>query len=280
MDNCYNCDSSNIIFIKGEFKKICPVCGAWFVDTNEDTDFHSLYSKKYFEGDEYLNYELGKSVHKKNFVKKIKILDKYLAKEKIRILEIGSATGEFLKVANDFGIHQTMGIEISAFARDKALEQGIKLLAPTDPSILVKIREFKPNLIVAWDVWEHLEYPTSIMKEYLQLGTSDVIFALTTVDAGSSVAIKRQEKWRQFHPPTHINYPTKKSFEIFFKNNKFKVMNVSYFGYFRPLAVYLAALIGPRGWIKNSNFLFNIPMYLNLYDTQMVIAKRIDGTNK
>ncbi len=243
---------------------------------DDQQDFHLLYSKKYFDGDEYLNYELGKKVHRKNFQKKIKILKPHFSKRDIRILEIGAATGEFLKTAKENGIQQILGVEISDFAREVAIKDGLKVLSPFDPSLEKEIKALSPNLIVAWDVWEHIDCPSLVMKKYLELCSPDVIFAVTTVDSSSSVAVKRQEGWRQFHPPTHINYPTKKSFEIFFSKNHFKLLEHFHFGYVRPLAVYLAAVFGPKKWLKNSSLLFSVPLYLNLFDTQMVIAKRDD----
>jgi hypothetical protein len=275
MSSCYNCDTDDAHFEAGKYFEICSLCGGWHVEINKNVDFGALYSEAYFCGDEYLNYELGKSVQKKNFVKKLKILAKHLDPTQMRILEIGSASGEFLKTAKEAGVTSLLGIEISDFARNKALKDGLDVLSPFDSNIIKAIKEFQPNIIVAWDVWEHLESPSLIMKHYLSLGSSDCLFAVTTVDASSITARFRQQKWRQFHPPTHINYPTKKSLKRFCEKNNLLKIDHFHFGYFRPLAEYLCALLGRRKWIVQSTLFFKIPLYLNLFDTQIVVAKKL-----
>jgi hypothetical protein len=274
MSVCYNCDTDPVVLTPGKYFETCPVCGAWIVGLNQYLDFSELYAEKYFSGDEYLNYELGKKVHRKNFVRKLKILEKHIDLSKMRILEIGSASGEFLKVAREMGVTSLLGVEISEFARNQAFKNGFEVLSPFDPNLDAAIKKFNPNLILGWDVWEHLETPSSIFKHYLSFASPDSFLALTTVDASSRTASLRGHKWRQFHPPTHLNYPTKNSFNQFCSKNHLLIVSHFHFGYFRPMAEYLAALFGKRKWIIESKLLFKTPIYLNLYDTQMIITKK------
>ena len=274
MSTCYNCDTDPALFTDGEYFKTCSACGAWVADLSHNLDFANLYSENYFSGDEYLNYEQGKKVHRKNFTRKLHILKKLMLPKEMRILEIGSATGEFLKVARDNGIGRLLGVEISEFARNEAIKDGLDVYSPFDNKLDDIIKEFRPNIILGWDVWEHLENPSTIFKHYLDLATPDAYLALTTVDASSRTAKLRGHNWRQFHPPTHINYPTQLSFDKFFtKNNLLKIEHF-HFGYSRPVAEYFAAVFGKKKWIVNSKIMFKIPFYLNLFDTQMVIAKK------
>ncbi len=167
-----------------------------------------------------------------------------------------------------------MGIEISDYAREKARSRNLNVLDPADSDLLTKIKDFRPDLIIMWDVWEHLPMPSEILKTYLSVAGENCIVALTTVDAGSMVARRRQTKWRQFHPPTHINYPTKTSFELLFASLDFKIVERNYFGYYRPLAEYLVAIFGKKKWILDSRTLFRVPLFLNLFDTQLVVARK------
>lgn len=274
MATCYNCDSNSRTIVTGKYFHSCSNCGAWIAELNQRIDFKSIYSENYFNGEEYLNYELGQMVHQKNFVRKLNLLEKYSDLSKMRILEIGTASGEFLKVARAKGISTLLGVEISDFARNEAIKKGFEVISPSDPDLNEIIKRFQPNIILAWDVWEHMETPSSTIKHYLTLASSDAILALTTVDSGSKTAQIRQQRWRQFHPPTHINYPTKNSFIKFCSKNNLSIIKHFHFGYYRPLAEYLATLFGKRKWIVESKLLFKIPMYLNLYDTQMIIAKK------
>ena len=274
MSACYNCGKENIVLTNGTHYSICTNCGAWRANLNVPFNPSEVYDEEYFSGAEYLNYELGKNVHKKNLLRKLHILEKFISFDKMRILEIGSATGQFLQVAKENGVSALIGMEISDFARGIATSNGFDVYAPTDEKIYELIKNFRPNLIIAWDVWEHLETPSLTFEQLLNLATSDSILALSTVDSGSLTASYKGYKWRQFHPPSHINYPTQKSFKLFCKKNKMNILKHFHFGYYRPLAEYLAALFGKRKWIVKSVFLFKIPIYLNLYDTQLIIARK------
>ena len=100
--------------------------------------------------------------------------------------------------------------------------------------------------------------------------------SISTVDSGALVPRLKGKKWRQFHPPTHLNYPTKKSFDIYFKTVGFRVISNTAFGYYRPLADYLSLLIKTE-WLNKLPFLFKIPLLVNLFDIQMVVARRNEG---
>lgn len=275
-DYCFNCDSSEEDLFKQQvLKQVCNHCGAWVAKFGIEIELKTLYEKKYYLGDEYLNYELGKKVHQINFGRKVEILKKYLDKNKeIRLLEIGSATGEFLKSAKLAGWHNAIGVEISDFAREESLREGHNAVSPIDQNLDRILSDLRPNLIVAWDVWEHLDRPSEILNNYIKYASEDVVVALTTVDSESRNARNRQESWRQFHPPTHINYPSKRSLKYFFERRNFHVIKHFYFGYYRPLAEYLAVIFGKKRFVRNSKILFYIPVYMNLYDTQMIIAER------
>jgi hypothetical protein len=85
----------------------------------------------------------------------------------------------------------------------------------------------------------------------------------------------RGTKWRQFHPPTHLHYPTRRSFVEFFSRRGFQIVHQRAFGYYRPMAEYIRAL-NPRWGSPGSGAakVLRLPVYVNLFDTQLVIARR------
>src|SRR5262245_38104658 len=105
-----------------------------------------------------------------------------------------------------------------------------------------------------------------------------VVIALTTVDSGALVPRIRGTKWRQFHPPTHLHYPTRRSFVEFFSRRGFQIVYQRAFGYYRPMAEYVRAL-NTRGGFQGYGGakVLSVPVYLNLFDTQLVIARRGDA---
>lgn len=235
----------------------------------------SIYDESYFSGQEYLNYGLGLKVHNLNFQRKIKLLKQAVGEfSGLRILEIGSATGAFLNLAKSEGCTAHIGIEVSDYARDIAIQNGLNVLSPHDSGLMKPVKTLRPNVIVAWDVWEHLQSPAEILSQYIDCADEQLCVALTTVDSSSLAARLRQEKWRQYHPPSHLQYPTKKAIEIFLKSKNLLIEKHFYFGYYRPLSEYLNAFFPNQEYIKNSKLLFQIPLYLNLFDTQLVLASR------
>jgi len=255
----------------------CLKCEGWSYFSKQRQSPAELYSESYFRGGEYVNYEESSRIQKYNFLRKLKILRPFIPpKASARWLEIGSATGTFFEVLRDYwGIDNNayLGIEVSEYARNMAKSKKITLYSPFDPQIQVKIKELRPNIIAAWDVWEHLETPADTLLNLFAACEATTYVAITTVDSSSLVAKIRGSKWRQYHPPTHLNYPSRKSFEIFFSAHSGEILSHRSFGYYRSAAEYLKILRSSGNWLcRHFPILYKTPIYCNLFDTQMVIG--------
>jgi hypothetical protein len=258
----------------------CPECEAYQWIGNVP-NFSDLYTEKYFAGDEYVEYEKSVNIYRRNLARKWEnvvrssslITESHENLIRKHVFEIGSATGEFLKILKNQNFTNCLGAEISSYCRIQAEKNGIRILNPLVENYLETVRRFQPDVLCAWDVWEHLENPADIFREMLIKNPTIKLVALTTVDSGALIPRYKKQRWRQFHPPTHLNYPTRKSFEIFFQNTGFSIKSSKSFGYFRPLADYLSVFFD-RKKLSTFDILFKIPIYLDLYDIQMVIAER------
>lgn len=230
------------------------------------------YGEGYFTDGEYASYDASRSTHQLNFRRKLALLRRHglPVGRDVRLLEIGSATGEFLRLAADESVGRALGLEVSEYGRRIARQRGLDSISPFDPAAAAQIAALRPNAIVAWDVWEHLEDPVGTVEGLLAHATPDVLVALTTVDASSLVARLRGRRWRQYHPPTHLHYPTRRSLEVFFRDRGFTIRYHRAFGYFRPLREYLRA-VGVR---CGGSAVWSLPIYLDLFDTQLLIASR------
>jgi hypothetical protein len=251
----------------------CAVCGGWsYPGTLEAKAVERLYDEGYFNGGEYAAYASSGESHRRNFLRKLRLLRTHGLPDPrdVRMLEVGSATGEFLQVAREAGIDVAIGLEVSEYGRNFALGRGLRTLSPFDGAAAGTIRDLRPNVIVGWDVWEHLPDPARTWGDLLRDAAPDALVALTTVDASSLVARLRRRRWRQYHPPTHLNYPTRESLRRFLGARDFRVVHHAAFGYYRPLREYLRAAgirCGPaRFW--------DFPVYVDLLDTQLVIGRR------
>jgi len=255
---------------------LCPLCGA-FQFVGPLGNVAELYTEHYYTGGEYINYELAAPVYQRNFVRKLQILKSHtphLSFSEMRVLELGSALGNFMQVLRDAGVQHILGVETSEYARRRVVERGFQALDPFSADYAESVRKFAPNVICAWDVWEHLERPAEVFGALIEQNPSVEVVALSTVDSGALIPRLRGKKWRQFHPPTHLNYPTRASFKSYFPKVAFNDVNITSFGYHRPLAEYLAEFL-PVRVLTGIPWLFRIPLYVNLYDIQLVVATRV-----
>lgn len=278
---CENC--GGIASWEGMFARVgspdvarCRRCGGWTFTGPVAAPAEELYGEAYFNGGEYAAYDAARASHARNFARKLRLLRRHGAPrpEATRLLDLGCATGEFLAAARRAGVAQALGLEVSSYCRDVARARGHEVLSPADPAADLAVTALRPNLVVAWDVWEHLPAPASTLDALLRRASPGVTVALTTVDAGSVVARLRGTRWRQFHPPTHLCYPTRRSLRLYFERLGFEIVHHGSFGYYRPLAEYLRVLgvrasASPPAWLTT-------PIFLDLYDIQLVIARRGD----
>jgi hypothetical protein len=124
-------------------------------------------------------------------------------------------------------------------------------------------------------VREHLENPAQFFSKLFTLADDRrLLFAVTTVDSSSFVGNSRCERWRQFYPPTHLNYPTRDSLALFIHAAGGETLLHTTFGYPRPLEDCLGPFIG-RKLLRRVNCGYRIPTRLNLYDIQFVIGRMV-----
>lgn len=275
---CENCgsDASFTPAFAARFEmERCSACGGWSFVGQVELAAEKIYDEGYFSGGEYADYEASVPAQRRNFERKLRLLSRAgaVVGPDTRVLELGCATGAFLSLVRAAGAQQVLGVEVSEYARARAQGDGFTVLSPSAPELAVLLREFRPNLIVAWDVWEHLTAPATTLEAYLEAADPRAVVALTTVDASSGVARLRGTHWRQFHPPTHLHYPTRASLRQFLTGRSLRVVTHRSFGYYRPALEYLRVL-GLEPALRRLGELRSMPVYLNLWDTQLVIARR------
>ena len=276
-ETCENCgDAARFapLFAPERATWRCERCGGWSFRGSIEQTPEAMYDASYFFGGEYLDYDVSARAQRRNFERKLALLAEAgcAIGPGARVLEVGCATGEFLAVLGGIPGVRALGIEVSEFGRERAHARGLAAYAPDDPGLAAELLALRPDFIVGWDVWEHLPSPASIFGAHLQIASERAVLALTTVDASSAVARWRGERWRQFHPPTHLCYPTRESLRRFCAARSLEVVQQRAFGYHRPLLEYAqaAGVALPRSPASLRAW----PLYLNLWDTQLVIARR------
>jgi SAM-dependent methyltransferase len=277
-DYCENCGGTarfRPLFSPARSTWRCQRCGGWTYGGPAPARPEELYGADYFFGGEYADYDVSAAAQRRNFDRKLTLLARSgcAIGPGSRVLEVGCATGEFLALLASIPGVRSLGVEVSAFCRERALARGLSVFAPDDPSFHEALTALRPNFVVGWDVWEHLPKPASTFDTYLAAAGRDVVWAVSTVDAGSVVARLRGSRWRQFHPPTHLQYPTRRSLRRFCADRSLELMLQKSFGYHRPLLEYVQALGLPVPEVTPAP-MRAMPVYLNLWDTQLVVARR------
>lgn len=257
----------------------CSNCGFLTADISlSREELERLYSKDYFQGQEYRDYASERMIFEKQFKRRLKTLLRYIPQERRnRLFEIGSAYGFFLNVAQRF-FNEVSGIDLSREACSYAVNaMGVRVA--TGDFLEYQLDE-EQDVVCLWDTIEHLAAPHLYIEKVAANMPVGGILAITTGDVGSLVARWRKAKWRQIHPPTHIHYFSKKTLRRLLGNFDFEVRYAGYDGSYRSadtVAYIILALKHSRPeWYERlkSTGLLNWSFYLNLFDTMYVIAEK------
>ena len=255
-----------------------------------DADFYAgpvssseLYSHAYFEGDEYFSYAEDEPVHQVNSDRKIARLLGHSGPPRV-VVEIGCAYGFFLRrVAERFPGATCIGIDVSrdVVAAARARGGGVHYFVADElDAFLAFARGRQVDWLVAWDTFEHLPDAGVFLRYVEELAAPGTLCALTTIDAGGLVPRLRGTRWRQFHPPTHVLYPTRRTLSHLASTLGWRVLRHDAFGYHRAARQYLAVarrLVPKPLWPSCHRILMKPPfgaaVYLNLYDIDMLVFR-------
>lgn len=204
----------------------CQGCG--FVTANcdlTDEELRGLYSRNYFQGEEYLDYVNDKQTIQQNFKKRLRDIP---FKTGDRVLEIGCAYGffgELIAKQQSNNVSYT-GIDIAtdAVALGKK-ELGLHLI--DDNYERVGFDE-KFTHVFLWDVVEHLKRPDIVLRKAASELESGGRLYLSTGDIGALLPKLQGRKWRMIHPPTHLHYFSAASISQLLRGQGLEVQRISY----------------------------------------------------
>jgi hypothetical protein len=281
IDKCHVCDCSILKPLYPGIKR-CEECGFAFSDLQlTQEELMNLYRKDYFFGEEYSNYIADKIILQKNFYLRLKVLKTFIDPSRHKkFFEIGSAYGFFLDILRQkFNFTKSQGIDIS--------EDGV-LYAREQLNLNVICGDFlehdfgaeKFDVVCLWDTIEHLRDPHLYLEKINKCTETGALLAITTGDIGSLNAHTRKEKWRLIHPPTHLQYFSRKSIERLLNRCGFTVVYHRHCGFYRSLdnaAYNIFVLRKNQSWVYKllqKSGLTKIDFYLNLYDIMYIIAHK------
>jgi hypothetical protein len=248
--------------------------------TLSNGELASLYSDKYFQGEEYADYLADRHVIEKSFRRRLKTLLKYTPEShKLDLFEVGCAYGLFLNLARS-EYRTVSGIDISSVAVNFAKsELGLDVLCG---DLLSTNLPERIDVACLWDTIEHLSRPDLYIKKLATLMPKGSIVAITTGDIESMVARWRGKQWRQIHPPTHLQYFSTKTLSMLLEGNGFAVRYAGFDGVYRSLesmSYIVFALKRRRPNIHNAQKRLGVlkfDLYLDLRDIVFVIAEKTE----
>jgi len=159
------------------------------------------------------------------------------------ILDIGSAAGFFLKAAQDRGLNDLTGIEISSFASSYCIENfGIKVFnTPFDEAGINR----KFNIVTAWFFLEHCYDPAASLEKISDLIEDGGILAMALPSWFGPLFYLQRDEWLKSHPSDHRIDLSPGSVKKMLNIAGFKTLKVKKCGYHPDRVIKKEALIMP-----------------------------------
>lgn len=173
----------------------CLDCGQRYVWPVPGDDFlSSIYcDKSYYEGSQrsigFRDYASLEPARRRMFARHLNRIEREVGVG--RILDVGCATGDFLKLARSRG-WSVFGADPSV-AREEAGVDGIQLVGTTVHD--ADIEEASLAAVTFWDVLEHVVDPVADLRRARKLLQPGGIVALTVPDSSNLVARASGSRW-------------------------------------------------------------------------------------
>lgn len=283
--NCQVCNHSEWEEIYNSTLLKCSNCG--FITANIEVsldELKTLYSEKYFKGEEYLDYIADKEFIQKNFKNRLKQIGKYHSGIS-NVLEIGCAYGFFAElITKKYPNVKYLGVDVSDEAIDYAsshLKQNVQCI----DYLNLKTDQLYSDVFM-WDVIEHLPEPSRVIKKASEELKTGGFIHITTGDVEALLPRWQKHKWRMIHPPSHLHYFSKKTLTKLLTESGFEIVQVSYPTIYRSARqIYYSLFLlnhdnknGFSNKLKNI-FYKGIPIGLsvpiNTFDIMFVTARKI-----
>jgi SAM-dependent methyltransferase len=189
----------------------CMRCGLGRTETS-GFDPAAYYTGDYFSGghaDGYADYLGAEPVLRREFARSVDFIRRY--RNAGRLLELGCAYGFFLQEAARY--FEVAGIELAGEAAEHGRRAGLNILSGSASA--ESLRQIgHVDVIVLFDVIEHLPEPRETLDLCHQHLNPGGIIVITTGDFGSAVARLTGAKWRLMTPPQHLWFFTQESLRL------------------------------------------------------------------
>jgi SAM-dependent methyltransferase len=259
----------------------CRTCDFIFLPRTADLPrrIEELYAGDYFTGAEFGDYASQHHTFARNFQAYLQRMRR-AGVTSGRLLEVGCAYGFFLEQAQ--GAFDATGIDVNEPAIAAARALGVRA---SFAEFLTHMPDAKVDVVCMWDTIEHLLEPQAYVAKARDVLVDGGRLFLTTGDIGSAMARLRGERWRMIHPPSHVNYFSRRTMTRMLDRAGFDVDSIRSVGTHRDVlsSLHLLGLFSKKRWVRRAagsagkaltGRVPSIGYYLNLHDIMFVAARR------
>jgi SAM-dependent methyltransferase len=207
--NCAVCGENRVtpFWEKAGYRIVqCPACGFLYVNPRPDRQELSRFYQNpaYFQGSEgygYADYFADREMIERQSADRLKLIERLTRRG--NLLDVGCASGFFLKVAKDRG-WAVEGIEVSEAVSHFA-EQLIG--QPIHPGLsAAQLADESFDAVTLWEYIEHVLDPREELQRVKRLLKPGGVIALSSPNAGQAKVKTHPEQWREFKPPEHLSF--------------------------------------------------------------------------
>lgn len=258
----------------------CADCELIFLDPLPTAaEIDALYEKDFFASQAigYRNYEREQRWREKNYARDLAVIEGLV--QGGRLLDVGCATGTFLKVCPDRW--EKHGQEVSRYAGEEARKHfGDRIEIGALQQTSFAADHF--DVVTLWETVNHMLDPFGDLRHIGRLLKPAGILALSVGDVGSLLARLMGKYWYHVTPPLHIYYFTPRTFEIFFGSIGLDVVKCTHLGKLVDVATMFERVkdaSSSRALTAVCRFLGRLPgnhltFHVNLHDTMYLFARK------
>lgn len=259
----------------------CRACKHLWIDPIPTLDaLSAFYNEGYFHGDAskrgYIDYDKDKQSMKNEFDYFLDRIERHTA-TRGRLLDIGTATGVFIRMAGERG-WRASGVELSEHAATVARGRGLDVVTGTLEAHRERFRGV--DVVTMWDVVEHVQDPFAFFRLLHDCLSPDGIVMFATPQSDCWFARRMGSWWTLIAPPQHIHYFSLRSMKECLADAGFECMNVEYRGKDFQLAYIVHFVMGWLGiewaWLRRfieRPFLQRASIRINPHDMMIVTAR-------
>lgn len=227
--NCNLCNENAILLYTVNMYQLynCQTCGFIFVHPDPDNlTIERHYSSAYYQNE--TRYHKISKAELRLWNQRMGRVEKYISEgteNNKNILDIGCATGVFLKAAQNRG-WDIYGVEHSEYAVQQAKDR----LGNGKNIYCGSLQNFESEKIFlaisAWDVIEHVTNPLFFLEKVHSLLQDDGIFTFSTVNTSSLNHLLFGQNWRYYTPPEHLSYFNLRNIKQMLNQTGFELLKI------------------------------------------------------